>query len=38
MSDVTRILSQIEQGEPQAADKLTSMASYELQTLSTFKK
>ena len=37
MSDITRILSQIEQGDPQAAEKLLSLVYEELRTLAAAK-
>jgi RNA polymerase sigma factor (TIGR02999 family) len=37
MSDVTRILSQIEQGDPQAAEKLLPLVYEELRKLATVK-
>jgi hypothetical protein len=37
MSDVTRILSQIEQGDPQAADKLLPLVYEELRKLAASK-
>src|SRR6187549_2034102 len=37
MSDVTRILSQIEQGDPQAAEKLLPLAYDELRKLAAVK-
>ena len=36
MSDVTRILSQIEQGDPQAAGKLLPLVYEELRQLAAF--
>ena len=37
MSDVTRILSQIEQGDPQAAEKLLPLVYEELRKLAAVK-
>jgi RNA polymerase sigma factor (TIGR02999 family) len=37
MSDVTRILSQIEQGDPQAAEKLLPLVYHELRKLAAVK-
>lgn len=37
MSDVTRILSQIEQGDPQAAEKLLPLVYDELRKLAAVK-
>jgi DNA-directed RNA polymerase specialized sigma24 family protein len=37
MSDVTRILSQIEQGDPQAAEKLLPLVYNELRKLAALK-
>ena len=37
MSDVTRILSQIEQGDPQAAERLLPLVYEELRKLATAK-